>query len=47
MTYQRLAEKTGIKSVRQKVVDVKNWLKQNVKQEDIRKEFDAIYGEIL
>lgn len=47
MTYQKLAEKTGIKSVRQKVVDVKNWLKQNVKQEDIRKEFDSIYGEIL
>lgn len=47
MTYQRLAEKTGIKSVRQKVVDVKNWLKENVRQEDIRKEFDSIYGEIL
>ena len=47
MTYKKLAEKTGIKSVRQKVVDVKNWLKQNVRQEDIRKEFDLIYGEIL
>lgn len=47
MTYRRLSEKTGIKGCRQKVVDCKNWLKQNVKQEDIRKEFDAIYGEIL
>lgn len=47
MTYAKLSEHTGIKGVRQKVVDVKNWLKQNVKQEDIRKEFDAIYGEIL
>ena len=47
MTYAKLSEKTGIKGVRQKVVDVKNWLKQNVKQDDIRMEFDAIYGEIL
>ena len=47
MTYAKLSEHTGIKGCRQKVVDVKNWLKQNVKQEDIRKEFDAIYGEIL
>lgn len=47
MTYAKLAEHTGIKGVRQKVVDVKNWLKQNIKQDDIRKEFDAIYGEIL
>lgn len=47
MTYAKLAEKTGIKGVRQKVVDVKNWLKNNVKQDDIRKEFDDIYGELL
>lgn len=47
MTYAKLSEHTGIKGVRQKVVDVKNYLKQNVKEEDIRKEFDAIYGEIL
>lgn len=47
MTYAKLAEHTGMKGVRQKVVDVKNWLKQNVKQEDIRKEFDEIYGELL
>jgi hypothetical protein len=47
MTYKKLSEATGIKGVRQKVVDCKNWLKQNVKQEDIRKEFDNIYGEIL
>jgi hypothetical protein len=47
MTYAQLSEKTGIKGCRQKVVDCKNWLKQNVKHEDIRKEFDSIYGEIL
>lgn len=47
MTYAKLSEHTGIKGVRQKVVDVKNWLKQNVKEEDIRKEFEAIYGDFL
>lgn len=47
MTYAKLAEKTGIKGVRQKVVNVKNFLKNNVKPEDIRKEFDDIYGELL
>lgn len=47
MTYAKLAEHTGIKGVRQKVVNVKNFLKNNVKQEDIRKEFDDIYGELL
>ena len=47
MTYAKLQEKTGIKSCRQKVVDVKNWLKKNVRQDDIRQEFDSIYGEIM
>lgn len=47
MTYAKLSEHTGIKGCRQKVVDVKNWLKSNVKQEDIRKAFDEIYDEIL
>lgn len=46
MTYQKLQDFTGIKNCRQKVVEVKNWLKDNVKKEDIRKEFDSIYGEI-
>ena len=47
MTYAQLAEKTGIKGCRQKVVDVKNWLKENVKQQDIKDEFDDIYGDLL
>lgn len=47
MTYAQLAKKTNIKGCRQKVVTVKNWLKENVKQEDVKKEFDLIYGDIL
>lgn len=47
MTYQKLQDKTGLKGVRQKVVDVKNWLKQNVKQSEVKREFEAIYGDII
>lgn len=47
MTYKKLSEKTGIKAVRQKVVECKKWLKENVTKEDIRKEFYEIYGDII
>lgn len=47
MTYQRLAEKTGIKGVRQKVVNVRNWLKANVTKKEIDDEFSLIYQQIL
>lgn len=47
MTYQKLQEKTQIKGVRQKVVDVKNWLKNNVSQSEARKEFEETYGELF
>jgi len=47
MTYKKLAEKTGLKGVRQKVVTVKKWVQQNISKEDIRKEFYLIYGDII
>lgn len=47
MTYAQLSEKTGIKGCRQKVVDVKNWLKENVTTKGIKDEFDEIYGDLL
>ena len=47
ITYKQLQERTGIKGVRQKVVNVKNWLKDNVKQPEVKEEFDNIYGDIL
>ena len=36
MTYKKLAEQTKMKAVRQKVVEVKNWLKHNVTKEMIK-----------
>lgn len=47
MTYKKLAEKTKMRGVRQKVVEVKRWLKDNVTKDEIRKEFYDIYGDIL
>ena len=47
MTYKKLAEQTKMKAVRQKVVEVKNWLKQNVTKEMIKEEFFSIYGDLI
>lgn len=47
MTYAQLAKKTGMKGIRQKVVDVKQWLKQNVTKEEIKKAFEIEYGDLL
>lgn len=47
MTYSQLAKKTNMKGIRQKVVTVKNWLKENVKKEDIKKAFELEYGDLF
>ena len=47
MTYKELQEKTHIKASRQKVINVKNFLKENVKKEDIKSAFNAMYGDLL
>lgn len=47
LTYKQLYEHTGIKGARQKVVGVKNWLKENVTKEEIDKAFNLLYGDIL
>ena len=47
MTYAQLAEKTGIKGCRQKVVTVKNWLKANVSKSEIEKAFEEKYGDFF
>ena len=47
MTYKKLYENTKIKGCRQKVINVKNWLKENVDKEEVKKEFDKIYGDLI
>ena len=47
LTYKELAEKTGIKGVRNKVIEVKNWLKENVSRDEIKKALEQEYGELF
>ena len=47
MTYKKLSESTQMKAVRQKVVEVKNWLKVNLKKEEINNAFYLMYGDLL
>lgn len=47
MTYKQLTDKTGIKGVRQKILDVKQWLKQHLTKEEINKAFQLAYGDLL
>ena len=47
LTYKQLQERTKIKASRQKVIDVKNWLKENVTKNDIKREFNQIYGNLI
>lgn len=47
MTYKKLAEKTKMKGVRQKVVEVKNWLKKNLTKDEINNAFYLMYGDLL
>ena len=47
ITYKQLQEKTGVKGVRQKVVTIKNWLRENISKDEIDKEFNELYGDLL
>lgn len=47
MTYKQVQEKTQAKKVRQRVVDIKNWLKSNVKKNDVKDAFYECYGNII
>ena len=47
MTYKKLQEKTQAKKCRQKVVDVKNWVKVNVSKDEIKIAFNRMYGNLI
>lgn len=47
MTYKKLQEKTQAKKCRQKVVDVKNWIRDNVSKQEIKKVFTLMYGDLI
>lgn len=47
MTYKKLQEKTQAKKCRQKVVNVKNWVKDNVSKDEAKKIFTLMYGDLI
>lgn len=47
LTYKELLQKTGVKGCRQKIINIKNWIKENVRKEDIRKEFETEFQDLM
>lgn len=47
LTYRELAQKTNSKGVRNKVLTVKQWVKDNISKEQIKRAFDEQYGKML
>lgn len=47
MTYKQVYEKTQVKGARQKILEVKAWVQDNITKEDIKKAFNAVYGELV
>lgn len=47
MTYKKLQDKTNAKKCRQKVVDVKNWVQENISKDEIKEAFTRMYGDLL
>lgn len=47
MTYKQIKEKTNIKAIRKKVLEVSTWVKQNITKEMIRNSFTRQFGELL
>lgn len=46
MTYKELQEQTNEKRIRQRIVTIKNWLKENIKKEDVKEIFHQFYGNL-
>lgn len=47
MTYKQVQDKTNEKRVRQRIVDIKNWLKANVGKDDVKAAFYELYGNLI
>lgn len=47
LTYQQIAQKTQNKGSRQKILEVKEWVKNNIFKDDVRKAFNIIYSDLI
>ncbi len=47
MTYKQINDKTHIKKSRDKILEVKKWVKDNLSRDIIKQEFNLIYGDLI
>ena len=47
MTYKEINKKTNIPKSKEKILEVQRWVKENIKREDVKKAFDAAYGNLI
>lgn len=47
MTYKEICNKTQIKGARNKILEVSQWIKNNIKKEDVDNEFNELYGNFI
>lgn len=47
MTYKDICRKTEIKGARNKILEVNQWVRENIKKEDVDNEFNQLYGDII
>jgi hypothetical protein len=47
MTYKQVAEKTNLKGVRTRILEVKKWLKENITKDEVKDKFYEIYKDLL
>lgn len=47
MTYAQVCAKANCKGCRTKILEVKQWVRENVKKEEIKEAFHALYGDLL
>lgn len=47
MTYKQIREKTNLKAIRKKILEVNNWVKANISKEEIKNNFNKQFGELL
>lgn len=46
-TYKEIYDKTHIKKSRDKILNVKKWVSENITKDEIKKEFNLIYGDFI
>ena len=47
LTYKQIREKTNLKAIRKKILEVNNWVKANISKEEIKNNFNKQFGELL